>query len=75
MSKKFILFIVVFVISLFTVSYTFAANNAVDNVRNAVGGAENVIEKFIHIIELIYLWNQIPKFQDLYCHDTSYDDT
>ena len=44
MSKKFILFIVVFVISLFTVSYTFAANNAVDNVRNAVGGAENVIE-------------------------------
>lgn len=45
--KRKILFIsiVAFIISLFSVSYTFAAkNNMVDGIRNAVGGAENVVE-------------------------------
>ncbi len=42
--KAFIISIVAIIISLFSVSYTFAAGNMQDGVRGAVGGAENVIE-------------------------------
>ena len=47
--KKFFISITILaIISLFTVSYTFAANNGMDNmvngIRNFVGGAENVVE-------------------------------
>ncbi len=46
--KTLIISIVVIIISLFSMSYTFAANNtirnATDDVRNAVGGAENMVE-------------------------------
>ena len=44
MNKKIVLFIIIFVISLFAFSYTFAANNVVNDVRNVVGGAENAVE-------------------------------
>lgn len=33
-----------FIISLFSFTYTFAANGLVDGIRNTVGGAENVVE-------------------------------
>ena len=44
MNKKIVLFIIIFVISLFAFSYTFAANNVVNDVRNVIGGAENAVE-------------------------------
>ena len=46
--KALIISIIAIIISLFSISYTFAANGKMDNVangiRNFVGGAENVIE-------------------------------
>ena len=45
MKKKcFIVATLLVIFSLFAVSYTFATTNTVNNIRNAVGGAENVIE-------------------------------
>ena len=45
MKKKFfIVATLLAILSLFAVSYTFATTNAVNDVRNVVGGAENVIE-------------------------------
>ena len=43
-NKFFIVATLLAILSLFAVSYTFATTNAVNDVRNAVGGAENVIE-------------------------------
>lgn len=42
--KVFIISVIAIIISLFSLSYTFAANNVADGVRNAVGSAENVLE-------------------------------
>ena len=47
--KTFISSIIVIIISLFSVSYTFAADNniggkMVNGIRNTVGGAENIVE-------------------------------
>lgn len=46
--KTLIVSIIAIIISLFSISYTFAANNTINNmangVRNVVGGAENVVE-------------------------------
>lgn len=45
MKKKIFLSIFFIILSIvFGFSYTFAANNPVDNIRNAVGGPENVVE-------------------------------
>ena len=45
MKKKIFLSIFFIILSIvFGFSYTFAANNPVGNIRNAVGGAENVVE-------------------------------
>ena len=43
-NKFFIVATLLAILSLFAVSYTFATTNAVNDVRNVVGGAENVIE-------------------------------
>lgn len=43
-NKFFIVATLLAILSLFAVSYTFATTNAVNDVRNFVGGAENVIE-------------------------------
>ena len=46
--KALIISIIAIIISLFSISYTFAANGKMDNVangiRNFVGGAENIVE-------------------------------
>ena len=46
--KALIISIIAVIISLFSISYTFAANDKIGNmangIRNAVGGAENVVE-------------------------------
>ncbi len=48
MKKVFAISIIMTIITIFSVSYTFAANNTMDNikngVRNVVGGAENMVE-------------------------------
>jgi predicted PurR-regulated permease PerM len=43
-NKFFIVATLLAILSLFAVSYTFATTNAVNDVRNVVGGAEKVIE-------------------------------
>ena len=44
MKKTLAGFIIALIFSIFSVSYTFAAGNFKNDVRNVVGGAENVVE-------------------------------
>ena len=44
MKKTLAGFIIALIFSIFSVSYTFAAGNFQNDVRNVVGGAENVVE-------------------------------
>ena len=44
MKKTLAGFIIALMFSIFSVSYTFAAGNFQNDVRNVVGGAENVVE-------------------------------
>lgn len=44
MKKALVGFIIALMFSIFSVSYTFAAGNFQNDVRNVVGGAENVVE-------------------------------
>ena len=44
MKKTLAGFIITLIFSIFSVSYTFAAGNFKNDVRNVVGGAENVVE-------------------------------
>lgn len=44
MKKTLVGFIIALIFSIFSVSYTFAAGNLKNDVRNVVGGAENVVE-------------------------------
>lgn len=43
-TKTLVSFIIALMVSIFSVSYTFAAGNFQNGVRNVVGGAENVVE-------------------------------
>lgn len=43
-TKTLVSFIIALMVSMFSVSYTFAAGNFQNGVRNVVGGAENVVE-------------------------------
>ncbi len=44
MKKTLAGFIIALIFSIFSISYTFAAGNLKNDVRNVVGGAENVVE-------------------------------